>query len=52
MSYKSVLNDVKEARDNRLKGNVNTIPFKDLPRFSNIVTGIEKAFYTIISAKL
>lgn len=52
MSYKSVLHDVKKARDNRLSGNLNTIPFLNLPRFSNVVTGIEKAYYTNITAKL
>jgi replicative DNA helicase len=47
--YKSAIDEIKRNRERRLKGLVNSIPFS-LKRFNEIIPGIQRENYTIVTA--
>ena len=47
--FNRVLANLKENQQNRLKGNVNCIPWS-LPRFSTVLPGVQKKRYYIVTA--
>lgn len=48
--YHKVIEDIKNNRQRRLEGRVNSIPWESFPRLSSKIPGIEQEQYVIVTA--
>lgn len=50
MNFKDIYNKIVKNKENHSQGDYNCIPFQDMGRLENVIPGIEKSTYYILTS--